>query len=60
MRERLEELPRERAIYSYCRSGLRSYLTYRLLAKVLDEPLLFKDYDFTHTDVMAYSGGTQE
>ena len=33
LRQRLGELPRDRAIYCYCRSGLRSYLAYRLLVQ---------------------------
>jgi rhodanese-related sulfurtransferase len=31
LRQRLGELPSDRAIYCYCRSGLRSYLAYRTL-----------------------------
>lgn len=33
LRERLDELPRDRRILCYCRSGQRSYLAYRLLAQ---------------------------
>jgi NADPH-dependent 2,4-dienoyl-CoA reductase/sulfur reductase-like enzyme/rhodanese-related sulfurtransferase len=33
LRERLGELPRDQPIYCYCRSGLRSYLAYRLLVQ---------------------------
>ena len=33
LRERLAELPQDRPIYVYCRSGFRSYLAYRLLAQ---------------------------
>jgi len=33
LRERLEELPRDRPVYCYCRSGLRSYLAYRILVQ---------------------------
>ena len=33
LRARLAELPKDRPIYAYCRSGFRSYLAYRLLAQ---------------------------
>lgn len=33
LREHLDELPADRAIYCYCRSGLRSYLAYRVLVQ---------------------------
>ena len=33
LRQRIEELPRNRAIYCYCRSGFRSYLAYRVLVQ---------------------------
>ncbi|MBL8541633.1 MAG: FAD-dependent oxidoreductase [Betaproteobacteria bacterium] len=33
LRQRLAELPRERPVYVYCRSGFRSYLAYRVLAQ---------------------------
>jgi len=33
LRMRLAEVPRDRPVYLYCRSGFRSYLAYRLLAQ---------------------------
>ena len=33
LRDRVAELPRGRAVYCYCRSGLRSYLAYRVLVQ---------------------------
>ena len=33
LRDRIDELPRGRPIYCYCRSGLRSYLAYRVLVQ---------------------------
>jgi NADPH-dependent 2,4-dienoyl-CoA reductase/sulfur reductase-like enzyme/rhodanese-related sulfurtransferase len=31
LRERLDEVPRDRPVYTYCRSGFRSYLAYEVL-----------------------------
>ena len=33
LRDRLDELPRDRRILCYCRSGQRSYLAYRILVQ---------------------------
>lgn len=33
LRDRLEELPRERPVYVYCHSGMRSYVACRILAQ---------------------------
>jgi rhodanese-related sulfurtransferase len=29
LRSRLDEVPRDRPVYTYCRSGFRSYISYR-------------------------------
>ncbi|MEN8237673.1 MAG: FAD-dependent oxidoreductase [Actinomycetota bacterium] len=33
LRARLDEVPRDRPVYTYCRSGFRSYIAYRILTQ---------------------------
>jgi rhodanese-related sulfurtransferase len=47
LRERLGELPKDRPIYVYCRSGFRSYLAYRVLVQEGFEALTLSGGELT-------------
>ena len=51
LRDRLDELPRDRPVYAYCRSGFRSYIAYCVLKQNG-----FGDVSFLSGGVMTYHG----
>jgi NADPH-dependent 2,4-dienoyl-CoA reductase/sulfur reductase-like enzyme/rhodanese-related sulfurtransferase len=51
LRDRLDEVPRDRPVYTYCRSGFRSYIAYCILKQHG-----FDDVAFLSGGVMTYHG----
>jgi NADPH-dependent 2,4-dienoyl-CoA reductase/sulfur reductase-like enzyme/rhodanese-related sulfurtransferase len=51
VRERLDEIPRDRPVYTYCRSGFRSYLAYCVLRQNG-----YEDAKFLSGGMMTYHG----
>lgn len=51
LRERLDEVPRDRPVYTYCRSGFRSYIAYCVLKQNG-----FEDVAFLSGGMLTYHG----
>jgi NADPH-dependent 2,4-dienoyl-CoA reductase/sulfur reductase-like enzyme/rhodanese-related sulfurtransferase len=51
LRQRLDEVPRDKPVYTYCRSGFRSYIAYDVLKQNG-----FKDVAFLSGGMMTYHG----
>lgn len=51
LRQRLDEIPRDKPVYTYCRSGFRSYIAYCVLKQNG-----FKDVKFLSGGMMTYHG----
>lgn len=51
LRDRLDEVPRDKPVYTYCRSGFRSYIAYRVLVQHG-----YPDVAFLSGGMMTYHG----